>query len=95
MGQTEGDSATKPTAERSPNTPEMDAHEAEEMVNSMLLNSPLPNPEKDDEKPPEEEGSVKRPVEGGGEKLPEETPTGKLIMPCTVRVLPFSLRLVL
>jgi len=81
--------------EKPPSTPDMDAREAEEMANSMLLNSPLPNPEKDDEKPPEEEGSVKRPVEGGGEKLPEETPTGKLIMPCTVRVLPFSLRLVL
>ena len=73
----------------------MDAREAEEMANSMLLNSPLPDPEKDDEKPSEEEGSVKRPEEGGGVKLPEETPTGKLIMPCTVRVLPFSLRLVL
>ena len=69
----------------------MDAHEAEEMANSMLLNSPLPDPEKDDEKPPEEEGSVKRPEEGGGEKLPEETP----IMTCTGRVLPFSLHLVL
>ena len=47
-GQTEGDSATKPTAERSPSTPEMDAHEAEEMANSMLLNSPLPSLKKSD-----------------------------------------------
>ena len=80
-GQTEGDSATKPTAERSPSTPEMDAHEAEEMENSMMRNSPLPDPERSDEKLPEEEGSVKLPKEGGSEKLPVETPTGKLIMP--------------
>ena len=51
----------------------MDAHEAEEMVNSMLLNSPLPNLKKSDEKLPEEEGSMKLPEEGGGEKLPEDT----------------------
>jgi len=50
----------------------MDAHEAEEIANSMLLNSPLPDPERSDEKLPEEEGS---------EKLPAETPTRKLIMP--------------
>jgi len=67
----------------------MDAHEAEEMANSIMLNSPLPNPERSDEKLPEEEGSVKLPKEGGGEMLPEETPTGKLIMPCTKGVLPF------
>ena len=53
--------------EKPPSTPDMDAREAEEMANSMLLNSPLPDPEKDDEKPSEEEGSVKRPEEGGGE----------------------------
>jgi len=60
----------------------MDAHEAEEMVNSMLLNSPLPNLKKSDEKLTEEEGSMKLPEEGGSEKLPEDTPIGKLIMPC-------------
>ena len=73
----------------------MNAHEAEEMANSMLLNSPLPDAERSDERLPEGGGSDKLPKEGGDEKLPEETPTGKLIMPCTVRVLPFSLRLVL
>ena len=73
----------------------MDAHEAEEMVNSMMLNSPLPNLERSDEKLPEEEGSVKLPKEGGSEKLPEETPTGKLIVPCTDKVLLFSFSLVL
>ena len=59
----------------------MDDHQAEEMANSMMLNSPLPSLEKSDEKLPEEEGIMKLLEEGGGEKLPEETPTGKLIMP--------------
>ena len=42
------------------------------MVNSMLRDSPTPDVEK---------GSEKFPEEGGGEKCPEETPTGKLVMP--------------
>ena len=50
----------------------MDAHEVEEMVNSMLRDSPTPDAEK---------GSKKLPEEVGGEKHPEETPTGKLVMP--------------
>ena len=90
-GQTEGDSATKPTAERSPSTPEMDAHQAEEMANSMMWNSPLPNVERSDEKLLEEDGSGKLPREGGGEKLPEEIPTSKLIIPLPEGLLPFVL----
>ena len=39
-------------------------------------------------------GSIKLPEEGDGEKLPAETPTGKLIMPCTEKVLFFALSLV-
>ena len=54
----------------------MDAHEAEEMANSMLLNSPLPDAERSDERISEEDGSDRLPKEGGGEKLSEETPTG-------------------
>ena len=77
-GETEGDLAPKSTAEKPSSTPEMDAHEAEELVNSMMLNSPLPDPERSDERLPEEEGSVKLPKEGGGEKLPEEISTCKL-----------------
>ena len=65
----------------------MDAHEAEELANSMLLNSPLPNAERSDERLPEGDGSEKLPKEGGGKKLPEDAPTGKLIMPCTDREL--------
>ena len=76
-------------------TLEMDAHVAEEMANSMLLNSPLPDAERSDERLPEGDGSDKLPKEGGVENLPEETPTGKVIMPCTDRVLPFYLSLVL
>ena len=90
--------------EKSLRTPEMDAHEAEELADSMMRNSPLPDPERSDEKLPEGSGSDKLPEEGGdenlpeeggGEKLPEKTPTGELIVPCTDKVLPFSLSLVL
>jgi len=37
---------------------------------------------------------MKLPEEGGGEKLPKETPTGKLIMPYIEGVLPFVFPLV-
>ena len=67
----------------------MDAHQAEEMANSMMLNSPLLDPERSEGKLLEDDGSKKLPKEGGGEKLPEEIPTGKLIMPFAEGVLPF------
>ena len=73
----------------------MDAHEPEEMANSMMRNSPLSDPERSEEKLPEDDGSEKLPKEGGDEKLPKEAPAGNLIMPCTDKVLPFSLSLVL
>ena len=72
----------------------MDAHEAEELANSMMQNSPLPDAERSDERLPMGDGSEKLPKEGGNEKLPEETPTGKLIMPYTEGVLPFVFPLV-
>ena len=82
--------------EKPPSTPEMSAHEAEEMADAMLRNSPLPDAERSDERLPQGSGSDKLPEEEGGEKLPEggdeklleDTPTGKLIMSCTDRVLP-------
>ena len=88
--------------EKPPSTPEMSAHEAEDMADAMLLNSPLPDAERSDERLPEGNGSDKLPEEeggeklpkGGDEKLPEETPTGKLGMPCTEKVLFFALSLV-
>ena len=73
----------------------MSAREAEDMADAMLRNSPLPDTERNDEripegsgsdKLPEEEGGEKRP-EGGDAKLPEDTPTGILIKPCTEKVL--------
>ncbi|XP_039815089.1 uncharacterized protein LOC120677981 [Panicum virgatum] len=74
-GDTEDDSVPKSAVEKPPSTPDMNAHEAEEMANSMLLNSPLPYAERSDERLPEEDGRDKLPKAGGGEKLPEETPT--------------------
>ena len=59
----------------------MDAREAEELANSMMQNSPLPDPERGEEKLLEDDGSEKLPKEGGGDKLPEESPTGKPIVP--------------
>ena len=67
----------------------MDAHEAEELANSMMQNSPLPDAERSDERLPTGDGSEKLPKEGGNEKLPGETPTGKLIVSCIDKVLPF------
>ena len=46
-------------AEKPPSTPEMDARQAEEMVNSMMLNSPLLDPERSEGKLPEDDGSKK------------------------------------
>ena len=72
----------------------MSAREAEDMADAMLRNSPLPDTERNDERIPEGSGSDKLPEEEGGEKLPEggnvklseDTPTGKLIKPCTRKV---------
>ena len=80
--------------EKPPGTPDMSARETEDMVNSMLRDSLLPNTERSDEKLPEDGGSDKLPEEGDGEKLPEggndklpeETPTGKLVPPCIKKV---------
>ena len=72
----------------------MSAHDVEDMANAMLLDSPLPDAERSEERLPEGDGSGKLPEEKGGEKLPEggnvklskDTPTGKLIKPCTRKV---------
>ena len=76
--------------EKPPSTPDMSARETEDMVNSMLRDSPLPNTERSDEKLPEDDGGGKLPEEeydgeklpeGGNDKLLEETPAGKLAPP--------------
>ena len=90
-GETEDDSAPKTAVEKPPSTPDMNAHDAEDMASAMLLDSPLPDIERSDERLPEDGGSDKLPEEedgdklpeGGDKKLPEETPAGKLVMPCT------------
>ena len=79
--------------EKPPSTPDMSARETEDMVNSMLRDSPLPDTERSDERLPEDDGNDKplaekdgeKLPEGGDAKLPEETPTGKLIKPCVWR----------
>ena len=53
-----------------------------------MRNFSLPEAEQSDEMLPEE-GSEKLPNKWGGEKLPEEIPTGKLIMPFVEEILPF------
>ena len=83
----EDDSAPKSAMEKPPGTPDMSARETEDMVNSMLRDSPLPDTERSDEKLPEDGGSDKLPEEedgaklpeGGDGRLPEETPAGKLV----------------
>ena len=53
----------KPLAQEPPSTTDVEARAVEEMVSSMLRDSPTLD------------------AEEGGEKHPEETPTGKLIVP--------------
>ena len=86
----ESHSVSQSGLEKPPSTPDMSAQDAEAMANSMLRDSPLPNPERANEKIPEDSGSDKLPEGGEGEKLPEggkdkqtkTIPTGKLVTPC-------------
>ena len=65
----------------------MSARDAEDMANAMLLDSPLPDIKRSDERLPEDGGGGKLPEEEDGEKLPEggdgrlpeESPAGKLV----------------
>ena len=69
--ETENHSASQSGVEKPPSTPEMSAHDAEDMVNSMLQDSPLPNMERGNEEIPKDGGSGKLPEGGEGEKLLE------------------------
>ena len=88
--------------EKVPNTPKMSVHDAEAMVDSMLRDSPLPDPVRASEEIPEDGGSGKLPEGGEGEKLPEggndkqpaESPTGKLLVPRRKSFLLFALSLI-
>ena len=62
---------SQPGLEKPSSTPEMSTHDAEVMANSMLLDSPLLDPERANEEIPEDAGSIKLTGEGEGEKLPE------------------------
>ena len=96
--ETEDNSASKSGVEKPLNTPDMSAHDAEAMVDSMLRDSPLPDSKRGNEKVPEDGGSHKLPEEGEGEKLPgggddrqpKEAPTGKLTSPCRKDVFFYS-----
>ena len=100
--ETENNSASQSGVEKPPSTPEMSAHDAKDMVNSMLQDSPLPNMERGNEEIPEGDGSNKLPKEGGGEKLlkegnekqPAETPIGKLLVPRRKSFLLFALNVI-
>ena len=95
-------SASQPGLLKPPSTPEMSAHDAEAMVDSMLRDSPLLNQERVTEEIPEDDGGNKLPEGSEGEKRPEgghgrqptETPTGKLAMPCRKGTFLFSLSVI-
>ena len=67
----ESHSASQPGLGKPPSTPEMSTHDAKVMANSMLLDSPLLDPERANEETPEDGERSKLPGEGEGEKLPE------------------------
>ena len=81
---------SQPGLEKPLSTLGMSTHDAEAMANAMLLDSPLPNLERANEEIPEDGRSDRLPGEGEGEKLleggddkqPAETPTGKFVVPC-------------
>ena len=83
-------SASQSGVEKPPGTPDMSVHDTEAMVDSLLWDSPLPDPEKTNEEILEDGGSGKLPGEGEGKKIPEgggkdqteETPAGKHVPPC-------------
>ena len=60
----ESHSVSQSGLEKPPSTTDMSAQDAEAMANSMLRDSPLPNPERANEEIPEDGGSGKLP-EGG------------------------------
>ena len=63
----ESHSDSHPGLEKPPSTHEMSTHDAEAMANAMLLDSPLPDPERANEEIPEDGGSGRLPGEGEGE----------------------------
>ena len=62
--ETENNSASQSGVEKPPSTPEMSAHDAKAMVDSMHRDSPLPNLERGDEEIPKGDGTDKLPKRG-------------------------------
>ena len=95
----ESHSASQLELGKPPSTPDMSARDAEAMVDSMLLDSPLPHSERANEEIQKGGGNGKLLEEGEGEKLPEggdnkqhaETPAGKLVVPCRKSILLLAL----
>ena len=100
--ETENNSASQTGVAKPPSTPDMSAYDVEAMVDSMLRDSPLPNLERGNEEIPEGDGSDRLPKERRGEKLPEggndkqpaDTPTGKLLVPHRKSFLLFALNVI-
>ena len=63
----ESHSASQPRLEKPASTPEMSARDVEVMANAMLLDCPLPDPERANEEIPEDGRSGRLPGEGEGE----------------------------
>ena len=75
---------SQPVLGKPPSTPDMSARDAEAMVDSMLLDSPLPHSERANEEIPEGGGSVKLPEEGEGESFLKEAIINSLRRPLQV-----------
>ena len=60
----ESHSTSQSGVEKHPNTPDMSVQDAEAMVESLLRDSPLPDPERADKEIPEDGRSGKLPGEG-------------------------------
>lgn len=98
----ESHSASQLGLGKPPSTPDMSAHDADAMVDSILLDSPLPHSERANEEILEGGGSGKLLEGGEGEKLPEggdgkqpaEAPAGKLVVPCRKSILLFALSVI-
>jgi len=92
----EDNSAPKSAMEKPPGTPDMSAHETKDMVYSILRDSPLPDTERSDDNSQRmvEVASFQRRRMMGRSFSRETTisclkrpPTGKLVPPCTEKVL--------
>ena len=78
-GTIEATSAPEPIAQKPPSTPDTDARETEDMVNSMLLDSPLPNAERSHESSPRMKEARSSPREEEARSLWRKPPQASLL----------------